>query len=154
MLQFNDMGLLIPTQPIKSDINEFQVNFVFNDHRERLFTIFQAFLEDLDKLEMGNYFQWIDGSFTTKKTFPSDIDLVCFVHFQIYKSKKTRFLELKQLYKKRGIDAYFAEYYPENHPLEPTNQYQFNDWLDVYGASKPIGQQKKIFKKGFISIQF
>jgi hypothetical protein len=154
MLQFNDMGFLLPEKPIESNLAEFQAIFVENEHRERLFSVYLEFLDELKKLEIGHYFQWIDGSFTTKKVFPSDIDLVTFVDFKDYKLRKSRFLEMKARYKSRGIDAYFAEVYPQNHAFSPTNEYQFNDWMDVYGATKPIGLQRKVFKKGFILINF
>jgi hypothetical protein len=154
MLQFDNMGLLMPPKPIESNLAEFHSTFVINEQRERLFSIYLEFLEELKTLEVGSYFQWIDGSFTTKKVIPNDIDLVSFIDFKTYKLRKSRFLEMKARYKSRGIDAYFAEVYPENHAFSPTNQYQFNDWLDVYGATKPIGLQKKIFKKGFILFNF
>ncbi len=154
MLQFNDMGLLMPAKAIETNIVEFRATFVFNERRETLFSTYLTFLEELKSLEISNYFQYIDGSFTTKKIFPNDIDVVSFVDFKAYKLKKTRLLALKERYKSKGIDAYFAEYYPESHPLSPTNQYQINDWVEVYGATKPIGQQRKIFKKGFLLINF
>jgi hypothetical protein len=154
MLQFNDMGFLMPIKPIESNLAEFQATFVINEQRERLFSVYLEFLEELKKLEIGHYFQRIDGSFTTRKMLPSDIDLVTFIDFKAYKLQKSRFLDMKARYKNRGIDAYFAEIYPKNHALFSTNDYQFNDWMDVYGATKPIGLQRKVFKKGFILINF
>ena len=59
MLQFDDMGFLMPIKPIESNLAEFQATFVINEQRERLFSVYLEFLEELKKLGIGNYFQWL-----------------------------------------------------------------------------------------------
>jgi hypothetical protein len=54
----------------------------------------------------------------------------------------------------RGIDAYFEAFYPKNHWLESTNEWQGDYWRNVYNATAPIGRQEKIFSKGFIQLNF
>jgi hypothetical protein len=154
MLQFTETGFLVPAEPIQSNLIDFEMNFVFNDRRERLFKVYLEFLDDLKKLNIINYFQWVDGSFTTKKPFPNDIDVVSFVDFNIHKIKLSQLYSLKNRYKLRGIDAYFEAFYPKNHWLESTNEWQGDYWRDVYNSTAPIGRQEKIFSKGFIQLNF
>ena len=154
MLQFDNTGFLIPAEPIESNLIDFESNFVFNERRTRLFNVYLDFLEELQRMKIGNYFQWIDGSFTTQKPFPNDIDIVSFVDFDFHKMRLSRLYALKNQYKLRGIDAYYEPFYPKNHILESTNSWQRDYWKDVYNRTRPIGQQKKIFSKGFIQLNF
>jgi hypothetical protein len=154
MLQFDDTGFLKPTEIIISNLEEFRDTFAFNDRRLKLFTTYLDFLSDLEKLELGAFFQWIDGSFTTKKPFPNDIDLVVFVDFNTYKSKKSRLVYLKESYKSRGLDVYFETYYPEQHPFYPKFLYQTAYWFKVYSFTRPLGLQQLVRRKGIIQIDF
>jgi hypothetical protein len=154
MLQFDATGFLIPTQPILSNLIDFKSNFVFNERRERLFIKYLEFSEGLKNMGISGYFQWIDGSFTTLKPFPNDMDIVSFVDFNIHKTKLSQLYELGNRFKSQGIDAYFEPFYPKNHFLEDTNNWQFDYWKEIYYTTKPIGRQEKIFSKGFIQLNF
>jgi hypothetical protein len=154
MLQFDATGFLIPAEPIVSNLIDFKSNFVFNERRERLFSKYLDFSEDLKKMGISSYFQWIDGSFATLKPFPNDMDIVNFVDFNSHKMKLSQLYELGNRFKSQGIDAYFEPFYPKNHFLEDTNNWQFDYWKEVYNATRPIGRQGKIFSKGFIQLNF
>jgi hypothetical protein len=154
MLQFDATGFLIPAEPIMSNLIDMETNFVFNERRERLFKTYLEFSESLKKMEIGSYFQWIDGSFTTQKPFPNDIDIVSFVDFNFHKVKSSQLYALKNRFKLQGIDAYFEPFYPKNHFLEDANNWQYAYWKEVYNTTRPIGRQEKIFSKGFIQLNF
>ena len=154
MLQFDDTGFLIPAEPIESNLVDFETHFVFNERRERLFNVYIEFLDNLNKMAIGNYFQWIDGSFTTLKPFPNDIDVVCFVDFNFHKLKLSQLYSLRNRYKLRALDVYYEPFYPKIHWLEHTNNWQADYWKEVYNTTKPMGQQEKIFSKGFIQLNF
>lgn len=50
-------------------------NFHENNHRNDLFQNFILFLKNLDKIE-SKFEIWVDGSFTTNKLEPADIDIL------------------------------------------------------------------------------
>jgi hypothetical protein len=154
MLQFDNNGFLMPKEIIISNLDELKNTFVFNKHRATIFDTYLDFLSDLEKLELGSFSHWVDGSFVTKKPFPNDIDLVIFVDFKIHKFKHSRLLYLKERYKYYGIDAYFESYYPPNHPFYPKYLYQNDYWFKVYSYTKPFGQQQLIRRKGIVQIDF
>jgi len=53
--------------------------------RDKIFREYNRYLEDLSEI-IGQcvFTQWVDGSFTTKKTNPNDIDIVTFLPDEIY----------------------------------------------------------------------
>ena len=62
-------------------------------------------------MELGNFFQWVDGSFIGRsKENPRDIDLVSFVEYNKYRKYYKDFEALKKLYPK--IDSYSVPVYP------------------------------------------
>ncbi len=154
MLQFDNKGLLIPNEVITSNIEEFRNTYVFNERRADLYATYLDFLREINQLELGSFFQWIDGSFVTQKPFPKDIDLVTFVDFSVHKYKNSRLQNLKDKYKHYAIDAYFETYYPINHPFYPKYLYQNDYWFKLYSLTKPLGQQQLMLRKGLIQIDF
>lgn len=147
MLQFDNTGFLIPAEPIESNLINFESNFVFNERRGRLFNVYLDFLEELKKLNIGNYFQRIDGSFTTRKPFPNDIDIVNFVDFDFHKMKLSRLYALKNYYKSCGIDVYYEPFYPKNHILASTNTWQLDYWKEVYALGQFLLYKLALTKK-------
>jgi hypothetical protein len=154
MLQFDDFGLLNPNEIIISNLEEFRNTFVFNQQRTALFDTYLDFLEDVKKLDLGSFFQWIDGSFVTRKPFPKDIDLVTFIDFKTHKLKNSRLQLLKETYKHYGIDVYFESYYPDSHPFHAKYLYQTDYWFKLYSSTKPLGQQQLIRRKGLVQINY
>ena len=151
ILHFDEHGYLYPYQVIETDLESIRSTFVYNQHRQELFESYLSFLNDLKKLEISSFFQWIDGSFTTRKLFPKDIDLITFINIDIYKLKRSRLEDLVRQYSK--IDGYFAELYPQNHRFSSLNDWKKNHWIDVYGSTKDIGTHP-VLKKGIIQLNF
>jgi hypothetical protein len=147
MLQFDEFGFLNPNDIIISNLDEFRNTFVFNEQRASLFGTYLEFLDELGKLDLGPFFQWVDGSFVTKKPLPRDIDMITFVDSKAHKLKNSRLQFLKEKYKYYGIDAYFEASYPENHPFYPKYLYQHDYWFKLYSSTKPLGQQQLVRRK-------
>lgn len=87
-VKFNENGIIDPglhTSTI-SDMCDFLVKgFETSQTRERIFDTFLEFVKTLfDKYEI--YEIWVDGSFTTAKINPNDIDIVIFFYLESFKN--------------------------------------------------------------------
>ncbi len=163
MIQFNNQGYITPADVIETDFDTFEKTFVFNEHRQIIFQEYLVCLDELKTLNIGSFYQWINGSFTTLKTNPNDLDVVTFIHFEEYQ-KHIQYFELKYQNRHLGkIDCYFLASYPTNH----LNFLVFKaNYLDFYHKfSKDMKQEKYLksrkrsifgqnFNKGFIKINF
>jgi hypothetical protein len=154
MLQFDEFGFLNPNNIIISNIQEFKDTFVFNEHRSALFSTYLEFLDELEKLDLGSFFQWIDGSFVTKKSMPNDIDIVTFVDFKAHKFKNSRLKALNERFRWRHLDVSTYPSYPKTHHLHPLHEYDKSEYFQLYTKTRPIGKQQKMFPKGFVQINF
>ena len=151
ILNFDSNGHLYPYGIIETNLETVHSIFCYNQHRQKLFDDYISFIDDLKKLDIGSFYQWIDGSFTTSKAFPKDIDLITFINVDTFKFKRSRLEHLVRQYSK--IDGYFAELYPKNHRLNALNDWKINHWIDVYGSTKDEGF-RPVLKKGIIQINF
>jgi hypothetical protein len=142
---FDENGYLKPYAPIETDMRTFQETFVFNTHRERLFNTFMDFVEQLQKLPIEHFYQWIDGSFTTKSPYPRDIDLVNFVDSDFYRKFESRLVNLSKQYKMRGLDIYWVAIFPENNFKNAITIYRTQEYLDLYGSDR-LGRKKGIIQ--------
>lgn len=83
MLNFNTQGLLVPDNNIEGDIIELETVFVDGigtAKRKELFDKYLSYSKSLKKICGENdLLQWINGSFTTKKPEPKDIEIVTFI---------------------------------------------------------------------------
>jgi len=59
-----------------------------NQHRRAIFEEYLALVEALRNLEIGPFFQWINGSCVTQKAHPRDLDVVTFVNFGNFQGKE------------------------------------------------------------------
>ncbi len=152
-MTFDQYGYLTPYTVIETDLQTFEQTFVtaFTGSTTRP-KIFMAYLGYLDQLRQivgdGGFYQWIDGSFVTKKQNPDDIDFVTFVDAKVFEKHQK---ELENLTKFRYIkgqllDSYFVATY---------NDIRFASdrlyWLDKFGKD-----DRKRFKnkKGFLQLTF
>ena len=163
MIQFDKQGYIIPADVVEINFDEFQSLFVFNELRLIIFQEYLVFLDELKDLKIGSFYQWLDGSFTTLKSNPNDLDVVTFVDTDEYK-KNLKYFDFK--YSNRysnKIDCYFLGLCSENHPN--FNNFR-SDYLDFYHKFlkdrklevKLSLQNRSIsnrnFKKGFVKINF
>lgn len=69
-----DKGLL-PTGLFDCELSEIEARYVYNDRRRAIWTAFSSFLPSLLKIPEVDIV-YVDGSFTTDKDNPSDIDII------------------------------------------------------------------------------
>jgi hypothetical protein len=146
MLQFNEKGLLFPPQNILSDLDEFEKNFVFNQHREALFQKYLSYLIDLQLIGIWDFIQWIDGSFVTKKKIPNDIDIVTFIAADFYNLYQQKLIDLNKKY--RDLDCYYIKDFPLDHPKQMISDFDRKEWLFLFSTDR------KKQNKGFIELKF
>jgi hypothetical protein len=155
MIEFNSRGYISPANVIETDIDTFEQTFVFNDHRKIIFDEYQLFLETLKKLDIGTFFQWINGSFTTKKPNPNDIDVVTFINFEAKEHYQKIFDTLKSESLPRGVDCYFVATYPKGHSqffnAKADELDFFHKFVRDWKQERRTGQK---LSKGFISLNF
>ena len=94
---------------------------------------------------------WIDGSFTTIKQEPNDIDIVCFIwhehfvegvyikdEFKIFDTNLSR-AQCKKVY---NVDGYLVPVFPKEHPLYGWYQDRIAYWKRQFGndrSNRPKG---------------
>jgi hypothetical protein len=157
--QFDRRGHLIPARNIPMELAEFRRLFVeefMDETRSRLFSGFMAFIGDIfANLPVESIFVWIDGSFTTKKENPKDIDLVYFLDAELAGQNEdvllSRFYqrESKNIY---GVDAYLVRVFAVDHPL---CFYTVSDkayWTELFTKSRR-DRRGISHEKGFVELQ-
>ena len=87
-MQFDEFGNLTPYDLIETDLVVFEQKFIWNEHRKNLFDEYINLIVELKNLGVTNCFQWINGSFVTKKEKPNDIDIVTFIDFRLHEQKQ------------------------------------------------------------------
>lgn len=157
MLKFNSFGHLTPAKPIKTDLNEFEATFVLNienEKRKKLFENYQKYNQLLGQLLQSDFYQWIDGSFVTKKQEPNDIDVVTFIDHKIAKKYKEELKEFlyPQSNEKYGIDGYLVREFEQSHRSYFGFTSDRSYWWNLFEKVKSNKKQK--LKKGFLEIHF
>lgn len=116
--------------------------------RRRLISQLRLFVAYLQRLGLSSFELWINGSFTTRKPNPMDIDVVCFVsRMQLYQLTDEALAELTRLGSEEGrpyvrekwnIDLYFAKH----DSIGERNSWKAKFSKDEYGEAKGIGRIK------------
>lgn len=146
MLNFDEFGYLKPYEAIPASFEDIERHFVFNTRRELLYLSFKKFLENLEKHGIKPSLLWVNGSFTTLKKYPKDIDLVVFVPFEVYDETKKSQQVLGKKYAKT-LDVFFEPEYPIGHPLYSKTQDDKDYWLNLFCFDR------KGFDKGILEIK-
>ena len=151
-MEFDENGYLKPYKIHEIEIDIFEKVFVWNDDRIKLFDEYLNYIIFLKEFELGSFFQWIDGSFVSKKVKPNDIDIVTFIDFEKYDE---HFKEITKLQKQfKGLDTYFVKVFPENHPSEFIYKLDKTEWNFQFSFSRMNTKTGKSSKKGFVQINF
>jgi hypothetical protein len=146
MINFDTKGNILPYEIIEVSTNDIVDNFIFNSHRWRMYGEYIVFRRLLDEMGAGNYFQLIDGSFTTKKEYPKDIDIVTFVDADFFNKNAVKLLDLRDRLDK--IDCFFVPIYPTEHPLYVVTKIGLFEWEQLFNTDReynPKGILKIIF---------
>jgi len=162
MLEFDSRGHIIPHKKIELTIEEFKTEFVDafpkESSRHHIFELYLKFLTEFKKEVTNTFVQWVNGSFTTKKMNPSDIDFVTIIDKDIY-IPNTELIESKfrmvAAKKKFGgeIDAYTIKKIEENEREFRIFTIEKARWTKQFSETKPNRSGKK-FDKGFVEITF
>lgn len=154
-LSFDPDGFLMPYTAVTADLESFKETFVggFPDSATRggIFNNYQDWLATFrSTVCQTGFYQWIDGSFVTRKNNPNDLDIVTFVDHAVYLEKERNIGAFKSLKfrKETKLDLYFANVYPANHALRKNFEFDSAYWLDLFSKNR-LKQHK-----GFIQIDF
>ncbi len=157
MLNFTPFGLLIPDRNIVSSIDELESEFVKaipSNKRNELFDRYKRYSQDLKIVCNGiEIRQWVNGSFTTKRTDPGDIDLISFINYELIEANESGFSQFRNPNSKNqyGVDAYILIEYPENHRNYTIFKSDKLYWLDHFDKTEPNRQGVRR-PKGFLEI--
>ncbi len=146
MLTFDENGYLFPYELIPASLSSIENHFLFNDRRRSLYHSFHSFLLELNNLGITEYTIWINGSFTTLKKYPKDIDLVAFIPYQEHKTNKSKLLFIQEKYEKT-MDIFFEKDFPERHPKHQNTVDDKEYWLNLFCFDR------KGFSKGILEIK-
>ncbi|WP_062235920.1 DUF6932 family protein [Aureimonas sp. N4] len=110
--------------------------------RAPIFSGFKAHSEALTKI-VSAYQQFINGSFTTNKNDPGDVDLVVFADMTLVDNLSPADQEMltalvagKSTKDKFMCDAYFCVQLPEDHPQFPQTRAQRKYWMGEFGFDR------------------
>lgn len=154
-MQFDDNGYLVPYGVISSTLNEIESEFCFTEQRTLLYQNFVVFITELQKIVGVGFEMWINGSFTSKKVVPKDIDLVVFVDYELYTKLEAILLPFTEFsyHKKYKIDCYFIRTYPKEHKDYFRYEYDRKWWFSDFSQVRNE-KTNKLSPKGFLQVNF
>lgn len=87
-MTFDQNGHLFPYEVIETTLEVFEDVFVksfpTSSTRSVIFAEYLTYLNRLQQIIGKEFYQWIDGSFTTQKLNPRDIDIVTFIEASLF----------------------------------------------------------------------
>ena len=100
----------------------------------------------MKSIGISKFYQFIDGSFITNKSFPKDIDVVSFVNADFFNENIIRLLNLRDRFNR--IDCFFVPVYRPEERNHFINQFGLFEWEQLFNTDreyKPKGILKIIF---------
>ena len=157
-IQFNEHELITPKEIITLSLDNFERIFVKEQqekaHRQKIFDQYLQHNEQIQKEIGAILFQFVNGSFTTLKAKPRDIDVVSFIDYPIYRKHEEKISPILEKWKiEANIDGYIAARSYPGHPHFIYTQLNYEYWKDLFTQSKP-NEKKDTFSKGLIKINF
>ncbi len=158
MIQFDKQGYLFSHEIIELSLTDFEANFVAKlpdkDRRKEIFEMYLQYLSELFEVVGKDFYQLVNGSFTTKKELPGDIDLTTFVDYRICRDCEDEIVKLGDRWEnERLIDSYIIPLSYQGHPRFLQTQLAYEYWKNLYSMSKPDGRGHSN-PKGLIKINF
>ncbi len=154
-LTFDDRGYLKPYDLIEIDwdtfVEKFVTSFPNSFTRNFIFTAFNTFTISIQSLLKQKVEVWINGSFTTLKENPNDIDIVLFVPNSLMSKQIQEFVLKNQRDNESKIDAYLVEVFSEDYRSYIFYETDQKYWLSQFGTTSP-NRRKERFVKGIIKI--
>ncbi|WP_370726407.1 DUF6932 family protein [Fibrella aquatica] len=150
MLILNENGLLIPGGLIDTSLHEVEEAFVFSmplsSNRSQLFDQLSSYINEVKVIIGETFTYWLDGSFTTSKLNPKDVDIVLFVDYRKHQQFNRELDQLRSV-RKPVIDSYFVPVYPSGHRNYRLYELSQTEWLYVFGTTRDYKN------KGILSLQ-
>ena len=154
MLNFNENGYLSPFEAIATEVSTAKSAFTFNEHRGVIWSYFEGFALELQNMLQMPFSIWVNGSFTTQKAPPNDLDCVVFIDFEVYETHKKALFLLQSKYEIMNIDSYLVIKYPQNHSKYSIYQLDKQDWFYLFGNTKRDVYSGLSYSKGFLQLNF
>lgn len=157
MLKFDNKGYLTPNNNIPSTLEEFKSEFVDlmpGERRSELFDGYQRYCNDLKTvLDNESFFQWIDGSYVTKKQEPNDLDVVTFINGAVVDLLKEKLEPFKfpKSVENYGVDGYIVAVFDEAHKHYPVYLADKGYWMDHFDKTRR-GRNGQKHQKGFLEL--
>lgn len=146
---FDEKGNIFPYQFIDLELTIFQEKFVisFEDSstRKNIYENYLIYITDFHKEIVDTWLQWIDGSFTTNKKDPRDIDLVNLIGAYAFSLKSAELIKFLTKYgskDKYNVDGYCVPVYPsDDERYELTYKYMkyWEKWFGHDRSNNPKG---------------
>lgn len=157
--EFNEDGKL-PPGIIKTKMSEFKDRFVIGKSPKRL-ELFKKYKEYARLLKSANIgtVQWIDGSYTTSKPEPGDIDLITHVDIndleqddELYQTvlRLASKEESERIHSLLSCHTFFITMRPKGHADYQKYVDVYNYWFDTFGHDYDKARQIRGMPKGII----
>ena len=156
MIELNQKGLIVPDYNVPSTVLELATVFVKDRPTSQRTILFDGYLSYMDDLCtcLGDiqFTQWIDGSFTTAKQHPGDIDIVTFLNFDVVDQLGAALSPFKYPESLRyGMDAYLVRVFPPEHRLFALYIGDRAYWLDRCTKTER-NRRGIVHRKGFLEL--
>ncbi|HEV7348860.1 DUF6932 family protein [Telluribacter sp.] len=152
MIEFDGNGNLTPHTGLELNWTESKDTLIGSLGgtltREELLINYFALVEYLQLEITPHFVQFVNGSFTTAKAHPNDIDVVIFIDYQTFERHNATIQSCKSRFHLLHLDCYFEKVYPPDHEYfirYRTNQLYWNDLFT---------KNRKRQKKGYLKIIF
>lgn len=156
-IEFDKHGLITPKEIMELSLGDFERIFVkervAKDHRQQIFDEYLRHNEQIKKEVGAILFQFVNGSFTTLKDKPNDIDVVSFVDYRIYRKKEEKILELESQFDK--FDKLDIHIIPKSYPGHPSFieiELMHEYWKALFSRTREVNGTR--LGKGLIKINF
>lgn len=142
---FDKNGNLPPVGLIRPTIQEFENRFINAENteiRKKIYDGYRKYCDHLISLKIASI-QWVDGSYTSAKPNPGDIDLA--IHFDgmaLYVDNKlfemySKLIDKSVMKKNYKCHPQYILVYPESHPLlYKVYIYQYNHWFKWFSKDR------------------
>ncbi len=157
-LQFDEYGLITPKEIIELSLEDFERIFVKERkervHRQRIFDEYLRHNEVIQKEVGAILFQFVNGTYTTLKAKPNDIDVASFVDYRVYWKNEEKTLEIEAyLNEPKELDISIVPRSYPGHPKFIEIQLQHDYYEALFSRTREEDFGRRI-KKGLIKINF
>ena len=157
-MEFNRAGYLLSATAVEATLEDIKAYFVTaiagSSTRADLFATLSLFLQDIKTLSPNHLIEcWIDGSFTSLKINPKDIDIVTFTDYRSFGEQLETMKSYTERYRlsKLPLDLYLVRRYPEEHPYFIRFQSDRAYWLHLFSSTRK-DKRGRSEAKGFVKL--